>query len=77
MIEKPDLNFSKIGSDLLLSSIIEKSGLTIQQVSEKTSIPPSRFSEWLNGKRVAKWNTLQEIANAINVKVKVEVISDN
>lgn len=69
-------NFSKIGSDLLLSSIIEKSGLTVQQVSEKTNIPPSRFSEWINGKRVAKWNTLQEIANAINVKIKVEVIAE-
>lgn len=69
-------NYSEIGSDLILSSIIEKSGMTIQEVSEKTNIPRSRFSEWLNGKRIAKWNTLQEIATAINVKIKVEVTSN-
>lgn len=70
-------DYSEIGSDLILASMIKKSGLSIQQVSKKTNIPSSRFSEWLNGKRVAKWNTLQEIAHAINVKIKVEVITDN
>lgn len=67
-------SFSECGSDVILSSIIEKSGLSISEVSEKTGIPQSRFSEWLNGKRIPKWNTLQEIAASLNIKLSVEVV---
>lgn len=61
----------------LLESIIEKSGLTLTQVAEKSNIPQPRFSEWLGGKRIPKWTTLQEVAQAIGVKIVVEVYNEN
>lgn len=65
------------GVVFILESIIEKSGLTMSQVAEKSNIPQPRFSEWLNGKRVPKWTTLQEIAQSVGVKVIVEVHNDD
>lgn len=62
---------------MILEAIIEKSGLSIGEITEKTNIPASRFSEWLNKKRIPKWNTLQEIAQAIGVKIVVEVYNEN
>ncbi len=61
------------GVVFILEAIIEKSGLTISQIAEKSNIPQPRFSEWLNRKRVPKWATLQEIAQAVGVKIVVEV----
>lgn len=53
----------------LLKKLIEVSGLSQIEVSEKTGVPQPHISRWLNDKRTPKLSTIYEMAEKLNYKI--------
>jgi len=57
----------------ILKNLLKKANVSPTKVAELSNIPQPRFSEWLNGKRVPKWGTLNEIAESLGVTINLMV----
>lgn len=57
----------------ILRSLLNKANVSLAEASELSNIPQPRFSEWLNGKRVPKWSTLNEIAKSLGIKINLVI----
>ena len=58
----------------ILIEIIQLSGLIDLDFSAKAGIEQSRISEWKNGKKNIKFNTLQEIANKVGYNIELSIV---
>jgi transcriptional regulator with XRE-family HTH domain len=55
----------------IFMELIEVSGLTQKEFSQKTGVPESRISEYVNGKRLPKMSNLHEIAEKLDLQIDV------
>jgi len=53
----------------ILNNLLKKANVGPTKAAELSNIPQPRFSEWLNGKRVPKWSTLNEVAESLGVRI--------
>jgi len=58
----------------ILIEIIRLSGLIDFDFAAKAGIEQSRISEWKNGKKNIKFNTLQEIANKVGYSIELSIV---
>ncbi len=63
------IQLHKMTEKEILNKILQVAEVTPTKAAEITKIPQPRFSEWLNGKRVPKWSTLNEIAENLGIKI--------
>lgn len=61
----------------ILSNLLKVAQVTPTKAAEITKIPQPRFSEWLTGKRVPKWSTLNDIAESLGVKINPTLTLEN
>jgi len=60
----------------ILIEIIRLSGLIDFDFAAKAGIEQSRISEWKNGKKNIKFNTLQEIANKVGYRIELSIVTN-
>lgn len=61
----------------ILLQIIELSGLSRIEISEKTDVPQQRISEWITGKRNPKLATILSMVEKLGycIEFKIEKLS--
>jgi transcriptional regulator with XRE-family HTH domain len=51
------------------------SGLSRKEVGDKSKVPASRMSEWINGKKEIQFESLKKIAESIGFTIEVHILN--